>query len=49
MVKRRLESTGLPFRLSPYSFRVATITDLLTQGVALEDVQHLAGSRIDWV
>ena len=27
----------------PHSFRVATITDLLTQGVPLEDVQYLAG------
>jgi integrase/recombinase XerD len=34
---------GLPTRLSPHSFRVATVTDLLTQGVALEDVQYLAG------
>ena len=29
--------------LSPHSFRVAIITDLLTQGVPLEDVQLLAG------
>jgi site-specific recombinase XerD len=43
MVKRRLRSAGLPTHLSPHSFRVATITDLLTQGVPLEDVQHLAG------
>jgi integrase/recombinase XerD len=28
---------------SPHSLRVTTITDLLTQGVALEDVQFLAG------
>jgi integrase/recombinase XerD len=33
----------LPMRLSPHSFRVAAITDLLTQGVPLEDVQYLAG------
>jgi integrase/recombinase XerD len=33
----------LPLRLSPHSFRVATITDLLTQEVPLEDVQYLAG------
>lgn len=33
------ETAGLP----PHSFRVATATDLLTQGVALEDVQYLAG------
>jgi site-specific recombinase XerD len=43
MVKRRLKDAGLPERLSPHSFRVATITDLLNQGAALEDVQHLAG------
>ena len=30
-------------RLSPHSFRVTAITDLLTQGVPLEDVQYLAG------
>ena len=43
MVKRRLRDAGLPTRLSPHSFRVTTITDLLEQGVPLEDVQRLAG------
>ena len=43
MVKRRLRDAGLPICFSPHSFRVATITDLLTQGVPLEDVQLLAG------
>src|SRR5204863_3316679 len=43
MVKRRLKDAGLPTRLSPHSFRVTTITDLLEQGVPLEDVQRLAG------
>jgi site-specific recombinase XerD len=43
MVKRRMKDCGLPARLSPHSFRVTTITDLLNQGVPLEDVQHLAG------
>lgn len=43
MVKRRIAAAGLPARLSPHSFRVATITDLLEQGVPLEDVQNLAG------
>lgn len=43
MVKRRLKDVGLPNRLSPHSFRVTTITDLLEQGVPLEDVQRLAG------
>jgi site-specific recombinase XerD len=43
MMKRRLKAASLPHRLSPHSFRVAVITDLLEQGVPLEDVQHLAG------
>jgi site-specific recombinase XerD len=43
MVKRRLKDARLPSQLSPHSFRVTTITDLLEQGVALEDVQRLAG------
>jgi site-specific recombinase XerD len=43
MVKRRIRDAGLPNRFSPHSFRVATITDLLCQGVPLEDVQQLAG------
>jgi site-specific recombinase XerD len=43
MMKRRLKDACLPSRLSPHSFRVAVITDLLGQGVSLEEVQHLAG------
>jgi integrase/recombinase XerD len=43
MVKRRLKDAGLPERLSPHSFRVTAITDLLSQGIPLEDVQYLAG------
>ena len=44
MVKRRLRDAKLPARkLSPHSFRATTITDLLEQGVPLEDVQYLAG------
>lgn len=43
MIKRRLTDAELPSRLSPHSFRVTTITDLLTQGVPLEDVQYLVG------
>ena len=43
MVKRQIRDAGLPARLSPQSFWVTTITDLLEQGVPLEDVQHLAG------
>jgi integrase len=34
---------SLPAHLSPQSFRVTVITDLLEHGTALEDVQHLAG------
>jgi site-specific recombinase XerD len=43
IVKRRLRDAELPSHLSPHSFRVATVTDLLTQQVPLEDVQYLAG------
>jgi integrase/recombinase XerD len=43
MIKRRMSKVGLPAPLSPHSFRVGTITDLLTQGVPLEEVQNLAG------
>jgi integrase/recombinase XerD len=43
LVKRRLKDAGLPSRLSPHPFRVTAITDLLTQGIPLEDVQYLAG------
>ena len=43
MIKRRLRDASLPSRLSPHSFRVTTITDLLEQGIPLEDVQRLAG------
>ena len=43
MVKRRLVDAGIPAHLSPHSFRVTTITDLLEQGVPLDEVQHLAG------
>jgi integrase/recombinase XerD len=42
MVKRRNKAAGLPVKLSPHSFRVATVTDLQTQGIPLEEVQHLA-------
>lgn len=43
MMKRRLKDAGLRPELSPHSFRVTIITDLLTQGVPLEDAQRLAG------
>ena len=43
MLKRRLRAAGLPEILSPHSFRVLVVTDLLSQNVPLEDVQYLAG------
>ena len=43
MIKRKLRVAGLPSHFSPHSFRVTTITDLLSQGIPLEDVQNLAG------
>ena len=43
MVKRRLKAAGLPKSLSPHSFRSCAATDLLMQGVAMEDVQYLLG------
>ncbi len=43
MLKRRLKAAALPLHLSPHSFRVTTITNLLEQGVGLEEVQRLAG------
>ncbi|APZ94543.1 tyrosine-type recombinase/integrase [Fuerstiella marisgermanici] len=43
MVKRRLKAAGLPLSASPHSFRSCTATDLLEQGISLEDVQYLLG------
>ncbi len=43
MLHRRLKDAGLPTRITPHSFRVMVVTDLLTQGVPLDDVQFLAG------
>jgi integrase/recombinase XerD len=42
MVKRRMKDAELPAHLSPHSFQVATLTNLLEQGVAQVDVQYLA-------
>ena len=36
MMKRRLKAAGLPSRFSPHSFRVAAVTDLLSQDVPLD-------------
>ncbi|MEM7785676.1 MAG: tyrosine-type recombinase/integrase [Planctomycetota bacterium] len=41
MLKRRLDSAGLPTKFSPHSFRSCAATDLLTQGVPLDEVQYL--------
>jgi len=43
MVKRRAKNAGVPTNICPHSFRVATVTDLLSQGVPLGEVQYLAG------
>ena len=43
MLKRRYKNAGLPSNLCGHSFRVTTITDLIEQGVGIEDVQNLAG------
>jgi integrase/recombinase XerD len=36
IIKRRVKAIDLPAPLSPHSFPVGTITDLLTQGVPLD-------------
>src|SRR5271157_4529153 len=43
MRRRRLKDAGLLAQLSPQSFRVTGITDLLSQGVPADEVQYLAG------
>lgn len=43
LLKRRLRDAGLPTILTPHSFRVMVVTDLLAQDVPIEDVQYLAG------
>lgn len=43
LVKRRMTAAALREELSAHSFRVAVLTDLIDQGVAIEDVQDLAG------
>ena len=40
---RRLKDGGLPEIISPDSFRVLVVTNLLSQNVPMEDVQYLAG------
>lgn len=43
LLQRRLRDAGLPKILTPHSFRVMVVTDLLSQDVPIEDVQYLAG------
>ena len=43
LLKRRLRTAGLPADLTPHSFRVLVVTDLLSQNVPVEEVQYLVG------
>ena len=43
MVERRVKSAKLLIQISPHSFRVSTLTDLLESGFELSDVQQFAG------
>jgi integrase/recombinase XerD len=43
MMKRRLKLAKLPLHLVPHSIRACVVTDLLNQGLPLEDVQTLVG------
>lgn len=43
VVKRRLRAAKLTTLGSPHSFRVLAATDLLRQGISLEEVQYLLG------
>ena len=43
MLKRRLHEAGLSEIITPHSFRVMVVTDLLGQNVPMEDVQYLVG------
>ncbi|MFO0812100.1 MAG: tyrosine-type recombinase/integrase [Gemmatales bacterium] len=43
MMKRRLKLAKLPPHLVPHSIRACVVTDLLNQGLPLEDVQTLVG------
>ena len=43
LLKRRLRDAGLPHIITPHSFRAMVVTDLLSQGVPIEDVQYLVG------
>lgn len=43
MLKRRLKKAGLPTHIVPHSLRACVVTDLLTQGLPLDEVQRLVG------
>ena len=43
MLKRRLRDAELPLVITPHSFRAMVVTDLLEQGVPIDDVQYLVG------
>ena len=43
LLKRRLRAAGLSETLTPHSFRVMVVTDLLGQNVPIEEVQYLVG------
>lgn len=43
MLEWWVKAAGLPEILSPHSFRILVVTELLSQNVSLEDVQYLAG------
>ena len=43
ILKRRLRDAGLPLIITPHSFRAMVVTDLLEQGVPIDDIQYLVG------
>jgi site-specific recombinase XerD len=45
VAKRRFQDAGLPPMFTTHSFRATTATDLLEQGVPLDDVQQFLGHR----
>lgn len=45
MSKRRFQDSGLPARFTTHSFRATTATDLLEQGIPLDDVQNFLGHK----
>ena len=43
MAKRRFREAGIPQNFTAHSFRATVATDLIAQGVPIEDVQYLLG------